>query len=58
MLEINNNTSIKVENDEIVFSAEQHVPFIEEIIIPLIDWNQVKNYIDNEIKSKATNSHD
>jgi hypothetical protein len=61
MLQINENTSVLVENDEIVFlaeQAEQHVLFIEEIIIPLIDWKQVKNYIDKQINSKATDSHE
>ena len=42
--------------DVIVIEEQLNFPLIENICIPISYWETIKNYIDNEIKSKATDS--
>jgi len=46
--------------DDIIIEDSANYPFNESISFPLKDWETIKNYIDNEIKSKskATDSHE
>jgi len=51
-----NNLVIEVQ-DVIVIEEQLNFPFVENICIPLKDWEAIKNYIDEQINSKATDSH-
>jgi hypothetical protein len=49
-----NKIKVFIINNYIIIEDNVSDPFIEHCRIPIEDWEQVKNYIDNEIKSKAT----
>jgi len=52
--DIDDYVSVEVGNNSIVFLSDSLDFQIETVTIPLDKWQQVKEFIDNELKSKAT----
>jgi len=46
-----NDLVIEVQ-DVIMLEEHYNLPFVEYVNIPLEDWEDIKNYIDEQIKSK------
>lgn len=47
-----NKIQVDIIKKNIIIADNDNTPFVEHVFIPLEDWETIKNYIDNEIKSK------